>query len=196
MTASKNALDSYVTDYLAKDKSRRYVVRKLFLYDHPRVFQPPHDICFDIFEAVATKFQIPLGSVKAVGSAQVGYSYFSHRDFILGKSDFDVAIIDPRLFQRYAEQTFRTTAGYKDQTGFSSKDDVEKFQQYLLQGQFRPDLMPTSPEKEEWFRFFNDLSGKYRAIFKNVNAGIYFSEVFFEAKQQPLLDRISKPGKP
>ena len=52
--------------------------------------------------------------------------------------------------------------------------------------------MPTCPQKEAWFAFFNQLSNKHTALFKNVNGGVFMSAGLLEMRNTQLLDEFRK----
>ena len=86
---------------------------------------------------------------------------------------------------------FELTNGYKDQTKFlRSKNGMNMFnsyKNYLIKGIFRPDLMPNSPAKTDWFRFFENLSAEFSSHFKSINAGLYLSQTYFEHRQSNII---------
>ena len=83
---------------------------------------------FRILNEICERFKLPFSSVKVVGSAHTGYSYFKERDFVPGESDLDVAIISPSLFQDYSEQVYWMTHRYSDLTKFSRDRGVSPVQ--------------------------------------------------------------------
>jgi hypothetical protein len=82
----------------------------------------------------------------------------------------------------YSELAYWITNRYKDLVKFSRSgvNTAAQFRDYLSSGYLRPDLMPDSGKKEEWFQFFNRLSNKHTDLFDNINAGIFLSEGFLE----------------
>jgi hypothetical protein len=170
--------------------NEREITRKMFILDPAFIFKENRILGFRILNSIAEKFRVPLACVKIAGSAQLGFSSIKNRDFVLGESDLDIAIISPLLFQRYCEIVYNATNGYKNLTGFADTASCEQFQANLQIGYFRPDLMPNSKEKTEWFTFFKTLTDRYSTTFKSVNGGIYFSELFFEGKQVAVIKMI------
>jgi hypothetical protein len=167
--------------------NEREIARRMFILDPAFVFKDDKILGFKILNSIAERFRVPIGCVKIAGSSQIGFSSVKNRDFTLGESDLDIAIISPLLFQRYCEIVYHVTNGYRNLTGFKDTASVDQFHDYLRIGYFRPDLMPFSDEKNEWFKFFKTATDRYSAMFKNVNGGIYFSELFFEGKQVPVI---------
>lgn len=47
--------------------------------------------------------------------------------------------------------------------------------------------MPSCGERADWNKFFGKLSGDNTDLFKNINAGIYASQYFFESKQRSCI---------
>lgn len=78
------------------------------------------------------------------------------------------------------------TKGYSDQSNFPRIEGRSVFPRYrecLSFGLFRPDFMPPSKLKSDWFNFFRKLSAGHIKLFKNINAALYSTTFFFEAKQ-------------
>ena len=57
------------------------IARKLYCFDHPLVLEGDMNAAFYIFNRVALQFRIPFSHVRAVGSAQVGYSLIKNKPF-------------------------------------------------------------------------------------------------------------------
>lgn len=181
---------------LSKNKDLYIIARKLFL-DYPNYtasYYDQHDIEFEIKNKISIFFNIPFHCIHICGSSKTGKSFFKHTNFDKKNSDFDIAIISSSLYTKYLEIIFKYTDGFKIKTKFPRKkyngkfiDGKEHFLQYINIGYFRPDLMPQCKEKDEWFRFFNQISEEYIQYFKNINAGIYLSQTFFEHKQFPSI---------
>lgn len=168
------------------------IARKIYLSYPTFVFKDNCDLEFKILNDISNEFKIPLTSIQIAGSSKTGYSYVKDKDFIAGQSDLDVAIIDPWLFQKYSEIVMKESDGLKDQSKFGrTKEGNSRYQIYasnLAKGFFRPDCMPPCETRKKWFNFFNKLSEQYIDLFKDINAGIYFSQVFFEYKQGENID--------
>ncbi|HAV2938900.1 TPA: hypothetical protein JH909_002540, partial [Acinetobacter baumannii] len=176
---------------LAIGKDRYDIARKIFTSfpDYTAIKYDQHSVEFEIKNEVSNHFHIPFHSIQLCGSAKTGKSLYKHHDFDKTKSDFDLAIISPELYTKYFEVAFKQTQAFKDATTFPRKKKWNKelqrhinvnvkdeFLSYLNIGYFRPDLMPKSKDRTEWFSFFNHLSEKYIQYFSNINAGIYLSQ--------------------
>jgi hypothetical protein len=198
VTEPKQELDNKIGMMAAALAPRPLIARRLFLYDFPHVFTANQDRGFQILNTICEQFRLPFSAVKIVGSAQTGYSYFSHADFAPAASDLDVAIINAALFQEYSQAIYQMTDCYSNQAGFPRIDGIstaQRFRYYLGSGQFRPNLMPQCRLKADWFSFFSRLSNEHTDLFGNINAGIYLSEVFFEHKQASIVNEYRK-GQP
>jgi hypothetical protein len=169
--------------------SEKDIVRKLFLTYPTHVFKDNYDTAFEILDEVAWYFSIPITSIQIVGSGKFGFSYFKGTMFEPTESDLDIAIISQDLFTYYSGLTFSVSKGFTDGTVFRY-GDLQEYKRYISLGIFRPDKMPSCDEKQEWRKFFNELSIKHIKYFKNINAGIYLSETFFEHKQFEIVDKI------
>ncbi len=176
-----------------KNLKSNVIARKLYLCYPTHAFmgdEKSYDMQFDIYNEISEYFNISINSIKAAGSGQTGHSFYKNTDFNPGKSDLDIAIIDLNLFNRYIEIVYKNTNGLRDRSKFKDDGTYKQYCSYLAKGIFRPDLMPYCKERREWFAFFNKLSERYFELFKDINAGIYASQQFFEFKQAESLENI------
>ena len=198
MTVQKDRLDGKIGAMLARKESSRFIARRLIFFDFTQIFLGDEDRGFAILNEVAEHFHVPISSVRVVGSGQFGYSYFSQRDFTPKVSDLDLAIVSPLMFQRYSELAYWITDRYQNQVKFPRKGGISAARQFrdnLSAGYLRPDLMPETPMKEQWFKFFNDLSNKYVDLFDGINAGIFMSDGFLEMRNANLITEYGKAPK-
>lgn len=166
------------------------IARKIYLSYPTKAFIGNEESEFQILNEISRFFDIPITSVQIAGSAKTGRSFYQQTDFIAGISDLDVAIIEPRLFLKYSEIVFRESKGYSNQSIFPLKNGkrlYSEYGRYLMRGIFRPDLMPTGPERAKIRDFFGKLSVRHSMLFCNINAAIYQSEFFFECKQRSAI---------
>lgn len=198
MTAQKSELDAKIGTMLGKNETSRTISRRLFLYDEVKAFQNNAERGFSILNAICEHFKVAFSAVRVAGSAHVGYSYFKSRDFTPKLSDLDVAIISPLLFQKYSEYVYSFTRRYSDQSRFLRRDGIsvaQSFRENLSAGLFRPDQMPVSPLRDGWFSFFEQLSTEHSDLFKNINAGLYLSECFFEMRNESVVIAYQRANK-
>lgn len=173
------------------------IARKIFLSYPTAVFLNGEDLEFEILNKVKMFFDVPFSSIKIVGSSKTQKSLHKENTFTPQVSDLDVAIIDPSLFLKYVEISYKATNGYSDLTKFrriGGRAVYNDFFKYITKGIFRPDLMPRCNEATSWKQFFARISVDHNNIFKSINAGIYASEYIFEAKHSQLIEnyKISK----
>jgi hypothetical protein len=195
MTEAKQKLDAKIEAMVNVSTPSRSVARRLFLYDPTLLFADDTDRGFAILNEVCEHFKVPFSALRIVGSAQTKYSYYKERDFVPGQSDLDIAIISSSLFQQYSQDIYLLTQGYSDLTQFFRSNGISTargFRDYLSEGYFRPDLMPSCALKTNWFGFFSRLSNKHTALFSNINAGIFLSEAFFEMKNASIVKAYRK----
>ena len=195
MSEYRKDLDKKIGRMVAGSRPHRDIARRIFLYDFNCVFAIDPDRGFTILNNVCENFKLPFSSVKVVGSSQTGYSYYSRNDFVPGQSDLDIAIINAQMFQHYSQEIYWMTSRYTDLSKFPRKQGLsvaQDFRNYLGSGYFRPDLMPESSLKDNWFRFFSRLSNKHSELFHDINAGIYISEGFFEMKSASIVEEYEK----
>jgi hypothetical protein len=167
------------------------IVRKVYLTYPTMALIGDEERQYHILNEVSQHFGIPINNVHVAGSAKTGKSFHKNTAFSPKKSDLDIAIVDPYLFRFYSESIFKLTKGFNDRSNFPIKDGQSTFNQYsnsLAKGIFRPDLMPTGTIRAKWFQFFGQLSSKHKDLFYSINAGIYFSTVYFEQKQISIIN--------
>ena len=174
----------------------RQVSELVFLAGQSKYFGDKTELLYEIKNAVASRYNIPLHQILVCGSAHLGCSVHKDQDFLAGSSDLDLAIISPDLFSWLHGKVIEATNSFTDlrkferRAGLSTKDE---FARYVSErGMIRPDLLPRIPVKVEWFDFFNELTSKHVSHFKKISAAIYLSEVCFTSKQIPTIIHARK----
>ncbi|MDB5123840.1 MAG: hypothetical protein JWP94_1969 [Mucilaginibacter sp.] len=163
------------------------ISRKIYTVYPTFAFDGDYDIQFEIFNLICSEFDVPITAIQVCGSAKTGFNFNKNTEYKRGSSDLDIAIVDSLLFQKYCEIVLKETYGFRDLSNFT-EGNARSYYKYIAKGFFRPDFMPTCIAKREWQNFFNKLSVKYIDMFSNINAGIYFSQTFFELKQASNID--------
>jgi len=181
-----DAIDAGLKNNISHNK----LVRKVFLCYPTKVFVGDEERQFEILNDVADHFGVSITCVQVAGSAKFGHSIIKKKDFEVGNSDLDLAIIDSQLFSDYMGIVLEVSDGYTDGAKFSRSNGRSKKEEYLknlARGIFRPDLMPTGKERADWFGFFGRLSNKHSGVFKSISAAVYLSQVCFENKQKAII---------
>ncbi len=177
-----------------RDQCRRRV-----LHGTPHVFQGREDDYYQFRKRIAARFGISFHEVYITGSAKLGFSMFTDKDFDLD-SDIDVALVAPSLF----EEVMHDIQDYQYSLRESRKtvteielDMYHAFLEYAAIGWIRPDKIPLSFDmgtfKSDWFTFFESLSsgrsevGNYR-----VSGGIFRSYWHLEEYQFRALLRLQQ----
>jgi len=169
------------------------IARKIFLSYQTQAFTGREDIEYAIKNTIKDHLKIPFTSIHVVGSAKSGFSFFNQTLFTEGKSDLDISIISLELYNRLLEISHKKTSGFTDLSvfvEFRGKPTHRQFLDGIKRGFFNPFFMPDCDEKREWFDFFRHLSNDHYNIFKNINAGVYSSEYFFEYKQAQCIEEF------
>ncbi len=178
---------------LTQGDSSIEIARKIFLSYQSYAFDGKEDIEFEIKNAIKKYLKIPFVSIQIAGSAKSGFSFFGQTLFTEGKSDLDVSIISLELYNRFLEISHAETNGFTNLSAFplhKGKQTNTQFINNMRKGYINPFFMPDYQEKREWLDFFRQLSNNYYKIFKNINAGIYSSEYFFEYKQSECIEKL------
>lgn len=182
---------------LAASKSFSEIARKVFLTYPTNAFSGQEELEFEILNAVAQNFQVPIINIHVAGSAKIGHSLHKGTAFNPKTSDLDLAIIDGGLFAKYLEIGLKISNGYQDGTKFERQGGtsvIDSYKSYLSKGIWRPDLSPTGTEKAAWMNFFNKLSNKHNAAFNSISGCIYLSQGCFENKQQSVIYKHKNKG--
>ena len=173
------------------------IARKIYLTYPTKAFAECEEQQYEIFNEISTYFDISITCIQVAGSAKTGRSFHKKQDFVPGTSDLDIAIIDTRLFAKYAEIVYRGCKGGADLTKFPLRNGASTsrdYFQYLARGIFRPDLMTVGHERAAWNSFFSQLSQKHTKLFGSISAAIYLSQTFFEGKQRSAIKNYADKG--
>ena len=172
---------------LTENRPYNEIARKVYLTYPTNALVGNEEREFKILNEISEHFNVPIMNIQVAGSAKTGFSFHKKTLFDAINSDLDIAIIDTNLFLNYSEWVFKNTNGYTDRSSFPINEDGQStFKQYtncVSKGIFRPDLMPVGKKRLKWIKFFGQLSYKNKDLFKSINAGLYFSQTFFEFKQ-------------
>jgi len=187
-----------IEEGLKANRPHNEIVRKIYLTYPTNVLVGYEERQFQILNEISEHFSIPIMNIQVVGSSKTGFSFHKKTPFSPLTSDLDVAIIDGNLFQHYTEWVFKNTVAFTDRTSFplcKGKSTYQQYINYVAKGIFRPDLMPAGEKRANWWKFFGQLSGKNKDLFESINAGIYFSQTFFEFKQTSNINEyiLTKP---
>jgi len=169
------------------------IARKIFLSYQTQAFSGRENIEYEIKNSIKEHLKVPFISIHVSGSAKTGFSFFKQTMFTEGKSDLDVAIISLNLYNSLLEIAHKETDGFTNLSVFpmyKGKRTDKQFLAGLQKGFFNPFFMPNCQEKLEWIDYFRNLSNSYYTIFKNINAGVYASEYFFEYKQAECIEEF------
>ncbi len=143
-----------------------------------------------IRQFVSGQFNVPAVNVAIVSSGKLGFSISKkykgglvvgerYRPFT-EKSDIDIALICPTLFDQVWEETFR----YMNDIGPWAQ--LRSFEKYFFRGWIRPDKLPRSPNfrpLREWDKFFGDMSRNRDYTNHRISAGLYRQEFFLHSYQ-------------
>lgn len=187
-----NVADS-IKRCLSNNEESIDIARKIFLSYQTQAFTGREDTEYFIKNSIRDHLKIPFTSVHVAGSAKSGFSFFNHTLFTEGKSDLDVSIISLDLYNKLLEVSHKETDGFSDLSvfpEFRGRPTHKQFLDGIKKGFFNPFFMPDCNEKREWLDFFRGLSNDYYKIFKNINAGVYASEYFFEYKQSECIEEF------
>lgn len=171
----------------------RDIARKVYLLYQAHAFIDREEMEYDIKNSIKENLNVPFTSIQIVGSAKTGFSVFRSTSFTERKSDLDVSIISNELYNELVEISHKETNGYCDLRAFEQykgRDTHVQFKNGLEKGFLNPFYMPNCKRKTEWLSYFRNLSSNYYKVFKNINAGVYSSEYFFEYKQSECIDKF------
>lgn len=139
----------------------------------------------NVRQSVADHFSIHVNHVIIVGSAKLGYSVSPEKSLKAfdDQSDVDVAIVNPKLFEKYWLDMYQAKRAMVE---WPTVGDARK---YLFQGWIRPDKLPLLEIRNTWFDFFAGLQSTDQCSPYPVRGGLYFNHEFLEYYQ---LNGVSK----
>ncbi|MCG7502221.1 hypothetical protein MHM83_10090 [Tenacibaculum sp. Mcav3-52] len=197
----KDRITSLKTDLIEKNFSIERVLQKHIIEIEPFLFTAENrDLEYNIRTIISKALQVHLNEVVIVGSAKIGYSLspkklynefdekYKNTKKIKDKSDIDIAVISPSLFDSLNKTLYNFTNGLKD--GWIDNEYYKKsrfpvplnyqFYKYSYKGWFRPDFKPSGFEIckegnfEELKREIQELTGR------KLGLGIYKNWYFFK----------------
>lgn len=182
--------DSIVRDYQEKIHPRN-ISRKIYLCYPTAVFRNNYDLEYKIKNKIANFLNMPYMTIQIVGSAKIGFSLIREGEFSSTESDLDVAVINSDLFIKLVNYAYTETEGYRKRS-FLNGTCFQQFVNSLKNGFINPYNLPIGNVRQEWMTFFNELSKDYISIFKNINCGVYLSELLFEEKQGIAINKYCR----
>lgn len=128
---------------------------------------------------VSHVFSVPSHNVKLTGSAKLGFSMKTGNEFVKGKSDLDLMIVDKNIFNLILNQISEQI------------NDVESIiiKRYISRGYIRPDILPSSPLVNKWLNIAKSLTDCSRELFREVTITVYCSVEDYINKEVSILDR-------
>lgn len=170
-----------------KDPSN--VIKNFYIIRHTHSFLDKYEEAENILTNVANFLDIDISSILITGSAKIGFSLVKNTDFLPGKSDLDLAIVDSRLFTKYFDAVLKATEGYTKRNLFNSDEFYKSYLSCINKGVFHPRYMPNIYEKRRLLSFFSQESSKYRSHFGSISTCFYMSEFSFQNKQVSALNK-------
>lgn len=131
-------------------------------------------------DKIANHFNLHVNKIIVVGSAKLGYSVNPRKFFepFNDKSDVDVAIVCPRLFEQYWLEMYRAKRALLEW------NELPEARKYLFRGWIRPDKLPLMQIRNDWFDFFASIQSIEGCCPYPIRAGLYFNEQFLELYQE------------
>lgn len=147
---------------------------------------------------IARRLAVPVDGIRVSGSAQLGFSLMHGKPFVHGKSDLDIAIVDPALAARFRHtvraatddlrrvDAFRPAHFAGHRTATQVRDAYIAFES---EGLIRPDLMPDCAAKRDFLALFADLSATHASRYAEITGLVYASPPIFLHKQSLRIAR-------
>jgi hypothetical protein len=168
------------------------IAKKIYFLAPSYAFESNSDLQLALYEEIGFFLNLPISSIRVVGSAHTGFSLVKGTPFDRITSDLDIAIIDGQLYLKMFESAFRQTDGWRDLSKFSNSrqaaDKKIELLRYMNKGIICPELMPSSPSKAEWGNFFGKLGDKYSQFCNGISARVYAHDTFMSAKQHSAIE--------
>ncbi len=182
---SSTSIDQRVRSFKAQllVKSALWLLQNHITFGEAFVFEDDRSRYVDFKIEIAEQFHIHPSEVVLVGSAKLGFSIAPKKRYqsFGDKSDIDVAIICPPLF----EQIWQEVLEYWNNDNPWSQE--ASFKDYLFRGWIRPDKLPPADRfevRKRWWNFFGNLTRTRKYGNYSVTGALYKSWHFFETYQR------------
>ncbi|MCX2892734.1 hypothetical protein ORG27_03985 [Stenotrophomonas lactitubi] len=147
-------------------------------------------------EQVSNSLAISMDSVYVCGSAKYGISLLHGHPFVRGKSDLDLAIVDPKFTEQCLRVAAKASADYSDVSAFPSLIAPgartpyhvrQKFLEYGRRGVLNFSYLPLCEVRSKVKSLSAQLSDEYRQDFLDVSLMAYSSPgAFLDSQRQRL----------
>lgn len=202
--------NEFKSDIVANKLNDEQLFQKYFIDSKTFFFasiQKDCDLEYQLKYDIARVLQIHINDIYIVGSGKTGFSMKMKSagnvfDYIFNtskqnkdKSDIDIAIVSPKLFE-YIHETFYDWSNHYDfkwdsnsyyPNGCIPRFEVNlkyKFLEYLGKGWYRPDFAPTAFQVSTSKGNIKDVIDKWRnKLNRKVSYGIYKSWHYFHKYQ-------------
>lgn len=175
--------------------------------------QKDMDLEYMFKKDISNVLRLHVNDIYIVGSGKTGFSMkpkaygrtydgeFEKTKLRKDRSDLDVAIISPALFDVIQETAYDWTVGYRETWDRNIYYDSGKkkfgvelkymFLEYMGKGWYRPDFAPKDFSIETQEGVLKDVIGKWRAkLGRKVSYAIYKNWHFFKKYQLENIDNI------
>ncbi|WKZ33832.1 MAG: hypothetical protein QY316_05395 [Thermodesulfobacteriota bacterium] len=172
--------------------SLRMVLNEHILGGEPICFSKDKKLVYILKRKIADYFGIHLKMIEIVGSAKLGISLSDTRwgKKFDNKSDIDLAIVSPELFDKAWDDLRELDSNY-----YSLKDQDIVFLKECFRdipdGYISPDKLPKKSEfRKKWWQIFIDLSSKEEFEYRKIRGRLFRSWFFVEKYYSIQLRKI------
>lgn len=181
------SLEKFKMDCNSEDPN--IIVQKYLLDGNSYFFSEIEDSDeFTFKKNLSDALGVHLREIVIVGSGKLGFSVKPDKDepgyypFLKfdekSKSDLDIAIVSPLLFDSQLRNIYQFTGSYTKSEIWRNNTHRNGLAKYILKGWLKPDLVPQGYEIS---RKINEFRSNYKMKFgRDINIGIYKSWFYLE----------------
>ena len=111
------------------DKLEEFCLRKM-LHGTPHVFAGREEEFFTFRRRISQHFRIHYNEIIITGSAKLGFSPLKRKYFDYD-SDIDIAIVSPRLFEKYLDRVTDYQYEFRENPTAVSEREIERYHRFL-----------------------------------------------------------------
>lgn len=160
------------------------IVEKVYLSSPTYSFINTLESTYTILNTISNHFSIPFKHIYVTGSAHIGFSLKTLKEFDNQTSDLDIAIIDTNLFEIILRGISNETNNFRRKHLFKDDNSFDKYILNTAKGVIHPRYFPNGEIKKNWYHFFHQLSIKNKVNYNKITACLFLSENSFKDKQK------------
>lgn len=210
------SFENFKEKIISKTLNSEQIFQKYFIDKETFFFkeiETEDDLEYKLKKDFSFLLDVHINDIYVVGSGKTGFSMnpkqygqgfdeeFKRTHILRNKSDLDVAIVSPHLYETIQETMYDWSIGYKkswDRNSFylsgTERFGVElkyKFLEYLGRGWYRPDLAPANFKIETKNGKLDEVTSYWRQkLRRKISYAVYKNWKFFKKYQLENIDKV------